>query len=514
MFRSNKVKGQAQVKAPKQRWKIDLKSLDWRKVTIILAVLAVVVIGAAVTAGFLMRDRDNGPDTEKPLEDMSDEERRRAIEADKKYAISSLTEIYNYRGVKLEHFIDEQKTDDYGGVYTTKSCYRVVGLKDKVIEEKINGEIRAAYDRAVVAYDQSTEKWRRVECYIDANFGGLLSTTIYFNYSESTKLVWRLDTGESPKFNDLFLKGANIPVIIENAAYQWWTHELKMSWCGGGMGGYAVGEGEEQNLWTQKFNGKNENVGECLAYAVSQLDAAEVDRAIYSYKSDPDLEFFVDSSSLEFEINGQNVRLRLESIWDQIALYKRFENSDLIQDAIEFKSFVFAVGPYFSVEREAENLIIARIVEDNIYFSGGGDNTPEKIIARFREIRETVLAEIKDYAAKHSSKMIFVYDPEAFLGCSDRKAPYIVDGQESLVTILYDCRLDLGVYETEFGELALQDIAAGYRMIGGGLSISPRGSWEDGSRWAGPTIPGIPSLAKTRLTFNRAEELVYWGSDW
>jgi len=531
MFRLNRArdKGGAQVKAPKRGWKIDLRSLNWRKVTVVLVVLAVVVIGGSVTAGFLMRDRDSGPDTERPLEDMSDEERRRAIEADKKYAIASLTEIYTYRGVKTEEIIDEEvnRTNEYGGSWTevARSCVKVVGLKDNAVEEKINSELKAAYDRAVVEEYQGGK--RVVRCKVGANFGGVFSVTVdvwdMTTYKavevDYGRLTWRLDTGESVKFDDLFLKGTNIAMVVETAVYNWWEHESKRSWCGSGLGGFSVGEGEDHNLWYKKFNGKNTNLEECLAYARDQVGAEEVGRAVLMYRDNPDLRFSVDSRSLDFLVNGRLVHLQWESIWDRVAFYKRFEREGLIAEGSEIDSFVFA-DLFLSVEQEAENLIIARVARNNYLSVTNYYDIPEKITTRFRGVQETALAEIKDYAARHPDKMIFVFDQGAD-NCSGLESPYRgTDGQPSWTREGYRCRLGIDVYEAEFGEPALQDIAAGYRMYRPDLFIYPHNSWGDDSRWtvapSNPQIPGsgiagIPSVEKTLVEISPAGDVVYWG---
>ena len=482
MSPSTSVVSQSSIDVPKQ-------PLSWRKVIIILFVSAVVLVGTAVLVGFLTKSDEPANQTSQiddPFDSATAEERRQMIEDDKIYAISGLTEIYNYKGVKLEEVIEEEREVAVGTdsvLRTIRSYYKVVGLKDKTIEAKINAEIKAAYDQALERYGRLNT---RIYCNVEANFGGLLSIEVHVSdqYDPVTTLVFRLDTGEAPKFNDLFLKGTSIAAIVEDALYQ---DRL-----------FALQEDCYYDYDTRD---------ECLRQAASKVNMAEIEQAIHEYRSNPDLKFSIDSRLIYFELKNSRARVQLELIWDKIAFYKRFENDDLIADAVQFRSFVFS-DLAFAVEMEGNNLIIAKpsVLAPTLYETSGYDTSkseykiPKSVKSTAIKTKATMIAEVKDYSKKHPDKIIFIADM--------RDVPYC----RLVVADHYLCSVGFDAFESRHSsDSALQDIAAGYRLLRGGFHIQPLTAscgGDDSGIWAELQIG---SLAKTSLRVSSSGEIIYWG---
>ena len=466
---------QAQVKPP---------AISWRNLAIILAISAIVIIGGAVIAAMLSLDHSSDPDTssDQPLDKMTLKERQQAIAADQKYAITSLTEIYHYQGVNIETFVDETWLTEWGDTFPVKSCLKISGLNDQAIEDKINQKLGEVYAAAIKQYSGTDTT---IGCDPEVNFGGLLSVAVRTDDHPNhifAQLVWRLDTGESPRFNDLFLRGASIPTIIEHAYYKWRLVELRDEWCG-------------EEAWYDKGNDQKFyfNFAACQRHAASLVDMAEIERAVYSYRSHPDLDFFITPRTLTFKLSGRSITLQLESIWDKIAFFKRFEQANLIKSGPQHKSFVFS-DQYFTADQAADNLIIAELTASAL--SLVRFDTPAAVTAKFIATQNTVITEVKAYAAQNPDKMIFVANMGPVYGCWDKNPEIFI------------CSLGISAYAATRSPSALQDIAAGYRFYRAQLAISPQDSWKPDSGWIELSIG---SLSKNSLEITPTGEILYWG---
>lgn len=231
--------------------------------------------------------------------------------------ILSLTEKYLPNNItinKTEYTEGEYKRiGDAYGYYRVEINYdQISGLKDKVVQDKINQAIK---DKVFSVYDKKYLSDKNVSrititATVSANFSNVLSVSIYgtvsyfkpeYSYLSlgDTGINFRLDTGEELNFKDLFVSSANINNIVATAEYK------ELAW--------------------------NE-LNEPGRIDMSKINTSDYEDEILSivnkFKADDNLEFSFSPRNITLRIDGvkDSIRITMEEIYDSIAIYKRYKD--------------------------------------------------------------------------------------------------------------------------------------------------------------------------------------------
>lgn len=258
--------------------------------------------------------------------------------SEKALAVKALDEMYypNSIKVKEEKYTEGSKvkvSDWYTTDKLTVSYLSISGLKDKKVEEKINKLIK---DTVLEFYtkeelNQKDVQYISIQAYVSGNFSDVLSISIdkyiyryddKLNSNSSKGLNIRLDTGESIKFEDLFLRGTNIKSIIANAVYHKYAYENFIN----------LEDDEEYNP-----------VIDYSKVDFSTYDD-EVSNIINRYEYNGISTFSFTPKDVYLCIAGKEpycVTIDIEAIYDKVAIYKRFKKDNLYEKNTTKKQFVF-----------------------------------------------------------------------------------------------------------------------------------------------------------------------------
>ncbi len=313
--------------------------------------------------------------------------------------IKSLKDTYLPNGLDLEevklHYGEE---DEYESYPVEISYFKISGLKDKSVEDKINEDIKK---RVMALYNPDEMEDEKVESISisttsQANFSNVLSfwviKQVYFKNEDddiseiNLGLNYNLKTGEEIKFTDLFTNDAGTKNIIFQSAYLSFASEY--------LGDYS-----------DEFDGD-----------MSKIDYSSIeDRALkvmQKYNRDEDYEFWFDERSIHVIINNEFITINMRDFYSQIAIYNRYADyEDLFTANDNNKIIVFALNKsagdltvYRRVEECDDNLFIdAEIIDGTI-----GEEEYEIDYNEYIEDIEEKINESKKYLEQHPDKAVVI----------------------------------------------------------------------------------------------------------
>ena len=230
-----------------------------------------------------------------------------------KYKVESLDETYNKNNLLIskQKYEPKQenifKTDDDEFDYFGNCFYpQISGLKNSLIQEKINKELKA------LTID--TEFY--TEFTVNSNFGNTLSITISKlvdkDSFENTYLNYNLTTGKQLALKDLFIKKANLNYILSSSIY----NSLAESIANIGLTDAA----EFSNLHeiTAEYLNKYNDGEKVNFYFTSRFVYIVMDNSSEAVKK-----LNLDDSSLYID---------MQEYYDQVAIYKKYLTEKTIFD--------------------------------------------------------------------------------------------------------------------------------------------------------------------------------------
>ena len=230
-----------------------------------------------------------------------------------KYRVESLDETYNKNNLLIskQKYEPKQenifKTDDDEFDYFGNCFYpQISGLKNSLIQEKINKELKA------LTID--TEFY--TEFTVNSNFGNTLSITISKlvdkDSFENTYLNYNLTTGKQLALKDLFIKKANLNYILSSSIY----NSLAESIANIGLTDAA----EFSNLHeiTAEYLNKYNDGEKVNFYFTSRFVYIVMDNSSEAVKK-----LNLDDSSLYID---------MQEYYDQVAIYKKYLTEKTIFD--------------------------------------------------------------------------------------------------------------------------------------------------------------------------------------
>ena len=230
-----------------------------------------------------------------------------------KYRVESLDETYNKNNLLIskQKYEPKQenifKTDDDEFDYFGNCFYpQISGLKNSLIQEKINKELKA------LTID--TEFY--TEFTVNSNFGNTLSITISKlvdkDSFENTYLNYNLTTGKQLALKDLFIKKANLNYILSSSIY----NSLAESIANIGLTDAA------------EFSNLHEITAE---YLNKYNDGEKVD----FYFTSRFVYIVMDNSSeavKKLNLDDSSLYIDMQEYYDQVAIYKKYLTEKTIFD--------------------------------------------------------------------------------------------------------------------------------------------------------------------------------------
>lgn len=271
-----------------------------------------------------------------------------------KYGISSLTEKYIVNELEFERCDDE---DNY-----IKS---IRGLKDKEVEKKINKKISGC------------------KYYASEIIGNAIT---FFNYDDRYENVEtlniRLDTGEEYTFEEIFLAETNIDQIISQGVNFYFSCKYSNYGC----------------HYLYDFYLDDE---------IKKPTDFDLDEEIYKYLNIYHEEgikvFSIDSSILTFRIGDLEFFLPFESIWKELAIYKRFVTKESI---FEKESTLLNYVLSYYRGNKYNGFILDNLFLEEYYYDN--EEIPQKTMNLLAKQTETVKNKVIEIAKKDVNNMYFL----------------------------------------------------------------------------------------------------------
>ena len=306
---------------------------------------------------------------------------------------------YNQNDLKLEEkkYLSDKVQVNY---------YQITGLKDKIVQEKINREIE---QYALNFYREKIKDLAQVKnVYVDvwcaANFANTLSFSIYYSanniedeqqyYSGNMALNYNLIDGEKITIDKLFTSDAPIENILRQSAYY-------------------------------SFVSKNVEPNLSWDFVVKDYDYIEdkILEVILAYKKGEITEFYFSPKNIIILYNeNQTINISMEDYAEYIAVYNRYltdeslyERNDIGLKNLYTLSTRYKDAYYYMNYQKGRNYFIDINImnygEDKIEFE-------KNLIQQKINSIETEIAKVKTLADKNSDKFyilnynIYVYTTE------------------------------------------------------------------------------------------------------
>ena len=230
-----------------------------------------------------------------------------------KYRVESLDETYNKNNLLIskQKYEPKQenifKTDDDEFDYFGNCFYpQISGLKNSLIQEKINKELKA------LTID--TEFY--TEFNVNSNFGNTLSITISKlvdkDSFENTYLNYNLTTGKQLALKDLFIKKANLNYILSSSIYNSLAESIAK------IGLTDAAEFSNLHEITAEYLNKYNDGEKVDFYFTSRFVYIVMDNSSEAVKK-----LNLDNSSLYID---------MQKYFDQVAIYKKYLTEKTIFD--------------------------------------------------------------------------------------------------------------------------------------------------------------------------------------
>ena len=230
-----------------------------------------------------------------------------------KYRVESLDETYNKNNLLIskQKYEPKQenifKTDDDEFDYFGNCFYpQISGLKNSLIQEKINKELKA------LTID--TEFY--TEFTVNSNFGNTLSITISKlvdkDSFENTYLNYNLTTGKQLALKDLFIKKANLNYILSSSIYNSLAESIAK------IGLTDAAEFSNLHEITAEYLNKY-NDGE-------KVDFYFTSRFVYIVMDNP------SEAVKKLNLDDSSLYIDMQEYYDQVAIYKKYLTEKTIFD--------------------------------------------------------------------------------------------------------------------------------------------------------------------------------------
>ena len=237
---------------------------------------------------------------------------------DNSYLGIVLGERYFENNIQINKVKAKEENLDY-------EYYEIAGLKDRVIQEKINKEIKDIAMQEVERVLKTNDKRYYFYTNINANFNNVLSLTI-----DEQDLNYDLSTGEKIKFTDLFTNNS------EGIVWNFMKNTLKDTWLE--MQYYQTGEYDEEN--------------NKIVFDQSGMDEYLLKMYNYYMANKENLEFRVGTAYIVVNIDEDVAYISMQNMYKNIAVYKKYLTEESIFEKGNLPKEKFCMISYVGEDEE------------------------------------------------------------------------------------------------------------------------------------------------------------------
>lgn len=347
---------------------------------IVVLLLVFTIIAAAVTtAAIIVKNRDIINNEENRQENNQENNNSNNNSNNTEITVPKEEVVGTKRNQKYnENDLIIVKKENTGLTYNEP--FRISGLKNKEIENRINNDLTNAEESIRSAYEKENKNSDKLEVHMElsANFSNVLSVVVYgsVNYKETQRIYLNYDltTGNKLELEDIFVPGTDIDMLAQNTLY---TNEL-----------YKHFPEEEINENLENWeNGK-------YMYIIGEIDEEQLIKDFLEYRNS-NKKFYFSFASVGVEYGEDKmIYIELKKCLDKVDIYSKYVKDESIfeRNDVGLKDLYVCTqvltdtksDAYYLIEDLAEN---ARI---DVRVSIGADEyrTNEKLKSIISEIKE------------------------------------------------------------------------------------------------------------------------------
>ncbi|MDR1197017.1 MAG: hypothetical protein LBL08_01970 [Candidatus Nomurabacteria bacterium] len=361
--------------------KIGNKIKNWStKKKIIVGSIVFAVLAGGVTAGLIIWKNSQEVATDGVVKYIPDKVVGKDYPDESGMTVKSMDEIYHSNPLRT---VGTREYKEIGNTYYRS--FKISGLKNKDVENKINQEIDQAYQELEKLPTPKGADQTKVSCDGGPGFGNILSVVCNredYNsndYVGSVKnrnrsLNFRLATGEHLKFADVFTAGTNYGQIITEAY------------------SFTLAKGDKTTHCVSSQNGF------CGRYEPNyKVDYEEqIVKLILAFRNQKDVDFSVSPDSINFVVDGKTLSYNFKWDYKNVAIYKRFAADNEIYDNDKTVSgFVFSMAQSYVFGKVSDNLFVDCIIYDKLYSRISDKDMSEAVIRKSEEIINSAVENLK-----------------------------------------------------------------------------------------------------------------------
>lgn len=249
-----------------------------KNVILIIAIFAVIAI-IITTVLIIINKKSSSNDDDNKVGN------KEIIKEKEKYGITSLTEKYVVYNLEYKYCDEDER-----------EIKSISGLKNKEAEKKINQQISGCkYTSGMI-------------------IGNTMSFVEYNdNWDVISYLSLRLDTGEKYDFEDIFLAETSIEQLISQAVNYYYSCKYR----------------DNGSICFRLYDWDYDEDKQPKKPADFDLEE-EIFRIINIYRSEGVKQFYMGPNMIEVQIGDMELFLPTESVWQDLAIYKRFLTKESI----------------------------------------------------------------------------------------------------------------------------------------------------------------------------------------
>ncbi len=393
---------------------------------------------------------------------------------------------------------------------------QIDGLKNKSIQEKINKEI----------YDSCFEFLNNIEIIDDgtqtdienfdseiieqptyqtsyevmANFSNVISINYIVNMSNNFKRVhfnYNLVTGEKLKFEDLFVKDADIIGIVRKS---------------------FADRISSDNYWENAMEGDY----------IASYDENELYKIVRGFMDNEDKDFMFSPTMIYIYFNNSGTNFKMIDIADSISIYTKYLTDENIYENsnIGRKNIFTLVDARYDIF----DLIDYGYLEDNFWYdvSFGGMYLPDNTLggdklAKIRELEESIISEsylkIEEYReeAKSNSDKFYMLFLSPNVGIYNDSyytdEGWIYSYSNMAITRIYEkiYEMPIEVYENTYRDKLIDAYRYEYFVLAGGAQLIPESG--DGATFKEETNERVYDYVNS-IQLTKLSEIFYDDSDY
>ena len=254
------------------------------------------------------------------------------------------------------------------------SIPQIRGLKDKMVENKINESIKLKVQSEIKKVSEENEI-RLISVDVIANFSNVISVYGMIHYGNDTKTIggmnYNLINGEQVKFEDLFVKNTDFQMLIRKALYK----SIEESHRDNFIFGAPVYD-EEKGIWITEEWVDNPDVSytQMVEY-VPILTEHEINKIVKKFIKTEDKQFYFTNATI-YIVEPQGCSINYRDCEDILVIYDKYLTNEKIYERDDIALKDILVGSAERLEsylykktnaKEIDNLFYDISIKTDIY---------------------------------------------------------------------------------------------------------------------------------------------------